>query len=116
MVSRATSAAKAASRVAYIARLKVVPFPPEIVGEFFVSGKILRKMQEIRGRARLQPCDKVFAIDTEFGEGTTGKRALCTCPHTAGILDPEFGDSTTWKCAPLRVPTHCRILNQKFWG
>jgi len=131
MVSRATSAAKAASRVAYIARLKVVPFPPEIVGEFFVSGKILQKMQHIPGnacsarahilphtqsgilrtarpgRARLQSCHKVFAIDTEFGEGTTGKGTalavpqslrnrygilgtappgtarLCACPHTA---------------------------------
>jgi len=30
-------------------------------------------MQEIMGRVRLQPCDKVFAIDTEFGEGATGK-------------------------------------------
>ena len=126
MVSRATSAAKAASRVAYIARLKVVPFPPEIVGEFFVSGKILQKMQHIPGnacsarahilphtqsgilrtarpgRARLRTCHKVFAIDTEFGERTTGEGHGFS--RAAKAVASTFGEGTTGKGTALAVP------------
>jgi hypothetical protein len=96
MVSRATSAAKAASRVAYIGTTESRALPARNSERVSRFGKGSAENARYLGKCMLCACPHIAAYSIQnSGKARPGNERLCACPHIAaysgilGIARPE---------------------------
>jgi len=82
MVSRATSAAKAASRVAYIGTTESRALPARNSKRVFRFGKGSAKNATYHGKCPPLRLPTLPHTQSEFGEGMTGKGTASAVPHS----------------------------------